>query len=41
MEAKNASEGYLLTFDFRKEKTGEYKAGWADVGGRKVFDVVV
>ena len=41
METKNANEGYLLTFDFRKEKTGEYKAGWVEVDGKRVFDVVV
>ena len=41
MEAKNANEGYLLTFDFRKNKTEEYKAGWIEVGNKRVFDVVV
>ena len=41
METKNASEGYLLTFDFRKNKTGEYRAEWVEVGGKKVFDVVI
>ena len=41
MEAKGVSEGYLLTFDFRKNKTGEHKAGWVEVGDRRVFDVVV
>ena len=41
METKNASDGYLLTFDFRKIKTGKYDAGWVEVGGRRVFDVVV
>ena len=41
METKNATEGYLLTFDFRKNKTGEYKAGWVEVSGKRVFDVVV
>ena len=41
METKNANEGYLLTFDFRKNKTGEYNAEWVEVGGKRVFDVVV
>ena len=41
MEAKSANEGYLLTFDFRKNKIGEYKAGWVEVGNKRVFDVVV
>lgn len=30
-----------LTFDFRKNKTGEYKTGWVDVGNRRIYDVVV
>ena len=41
METKNATAGYLLTFDFRKNKTGKYNAEWVDVGGKKVYDVVV
>ena len=41
MESKNAKEGFLLTFDFRKIKTGEYKSEWVDIGGKRVFDVVV
>ena len=41
MNTKNANEGYLLTFDFRKNKRGEYNARWVDVGGKRVFDVVV
>ena len=41
METKNANEGYLLTFDFRKNKTEEYNAEWVKVGSRRVFDVVV
>ena len=41
MESKNASEGYLLTFDFRKQKTEEHEPEWVEVGGKKIFDVVV
>ena len=41
MKTKNAKEGYLLTFDFRKVKTEEYEAEWADVGGKRIFDIVV
>ena len=41
IEKMGANEGYLLTFDFRKTKTGEYKASWVDVGCKRIFDVVV
>ena len=41
MEQKNANEGYLLTFDFRKERTGEYTAEWTEHNGRRVFSVLV
>ena len=41
MESKNALEGYLLTFDFRKHKTGEHSPNWVEIGGRRIFDVVV
>ena len=41
MEAKNASEGFLLTFDFRKQKTEEHTPGWVEFDGRRIFDVVV
>ena len=41
MESKNATEGFLLTFDFRKQKTLEHKNEWVEKGGRRIFDVVV
>ena len=41
MEPKNAKEGFLLTFDFRKNKTGEHEEGWVEIGGRRIFNVVV
>ena len=41
MESKNQTEGYLLTFDFRKQKTEEYKNEWIEINGKKIFDVVV
>ena len=41
MESKSAKEGHLLTFDFRKQKTGEHKPDWVDIGDMKIFDVVV
>jgi hypothetical protein len=41
MDSKNASEGYLLTFDFRKDKNKHTQAEWAEFDGRRIFDVVV
>ena len=41
MEKKGANEGYLLTFDFRKERAGEYTAEWVEVDGKRIFEVVV
>ena len=41
METKNAGEGYLLTFDFRKNAKKHRKAEWVIFGEKKIFDVVV
>ena len=41
METKNAQEGYLLTFDFSKKKTGYHKPGWMEVAGKMIFDAVI
>jgi len=41
LEAKGANEGYLLTFDFRKEKNKESKAKWVEYKGKRIFDVIV
>ena len=41
MDSKKADKGYLLTFDFRKEKNKERKAEWVRVGDRLIFDVIV
>ena len=41
MEAKKASTGYLLTFDFRLGKNKERKAEWLDINGKKIFEVIV
>jgi len=41
LEAKNTAKGYLLTFDFRKEKNKEYKAEWVKVGDKQIFEVIV
>ena len=39
LESRNASTGYLLTFDFRKKK--QPKSEWIEYKGKKIFDVVV
>ena len=41
MDTRKASEGYLLTFDFRKDDNKKCDAEWVRVGDRRVFDVVV
>lgn len=41
MESKNASTGYLLTFDFRKNANKQPNAEWVDFDGKRIFDVVV
>ena len=41
LEIKNAEAGYLLTFDFRKEADKERRAEWVELGGKRIFDVVV
>ena len=41
MDSKNAKEAFLLTFDFRKQKTEEYKNEWIKFGNKRIFDVVV
>ena len=41
MDSKNAKEGFLLTIDFLKQKTEEYKNEWKEFGGKRIFDVVV
>ena len=40
LDGKGLNEGYLLTFDFRKEGK-EKKSEWAVYEGKKIFDVVV
>ncbi|MDR3120544.1 MAG: AAA-like domain-containing protein [Clostridiales bacterium] len=40
LDAKDKGEGYLLTFDFRKD--GKKKKGeWVEYKGKRIFDVVV
>ncbi|MCL1918759.1 MAG: AAA-like domain-containing protein [Peptococcaceae bacterium] len=41
LESKNAHEGYLLTFDFRKEGHKTPGALWRKIGGKRIFDVIV
>ncbi|MDR2711795.1 MAG: AAA-like domain-containing protein [Clostridiales bacterium] len=42
MDSKNASTGYLLTFDFRQEANKQRRTEWVDFeGGKCIFDVVL
>ena len=41
MESKKAKTGYLMTFDFRKEKNKERKTEWAEFDDKKIFDVMI
>ena len=41
LESKRADTGYLLTFDFRKDANKVQRAEWIDVGGKRIFDVIV
>jgi hypothetical protein len=40
LDAKGFNEGYLLTFDFRKEEK-QTKAEWVEFQGKRIFDVVI
>jgi len=47
MDSKGVAEGYLLTFDFRKAtllasgQDSERKAEWVEIGGKRIFDVIL
>jgi hypothetical protein len=42
LDYKNKDAGYLLTFDFRKEKNvGKPRFEWVEYNGKKIFDVMV
>ena len=41
MGAKGASEGYLLTFDFRKGIHDKPRAKWVEFDGKRIFDVIL
>jgi hypothetical protein len=40
LDCKGLGEGYLLTFDFRKEGKVQ-KAEWVEYNGKRIFDVIV
>ncbi|MCL2166098.1 MAG: hypothetical protein FWH49_02245 [Clostridiales bacterium] len=41
MGSKGVDEGYLLTFDFRKDVEKHQRAEWVEFGGKRIFDAVV
>jgi hypothetical protein len=42
LDSKNKDVGYLLTFDFRKEKNvGKPQINWVEHSGKKILDVMV
>ena len=41
LKSRRAGEGYLLTFDFRKNRAGAADAGWKDIGWTRIFEVIV
>ncbi|MCL2125565.1 MAG: AAA-like domain-containing protein [Oscillospiraceae bacterium] len=41
LDSKRAETGYLLTFDFRKAGRKSAGAKWVEVGGKRIFSVVV
>jgi hypothetical protein len=41
LKSKRMAEGYLLTFDFRKDRNRAPRAGWVEWDGVRIFDVVV
>ena len=41
MESKSLRKGYLLVFDFRKEKNKKPKSEWINIDGREIFEVIV
>ena len=40
MDKLNEDKGYLLTFDFRKQKN-EKKADWIDIEGKQIFEAQI
>ncbi len=41
LDAKDANKGYLLTFDFRKERNRKPRAEWVEYHEKQIFDVMV
>ena len=42
LSSKNKDTGYLLTFDFRKEKNvGKFRINWIEFDQKKICDVIV
>jgi len=41
MNSKRLNKGYLLTFDFRKDKNKETKCEWVKIGDKQIFEVIV
>ena len=41
MGSKGAKDGYLLTFDFRKDVSKQPYSKWVEIGGKRIFDVVI
>jgi hypothetical protein len=41
MDSKNARDGYLLTFDFRKDKNKPKYAKWVYFGEKRIYDVLL
>ena len=41
MDAKNLNKGYLVTFDLRKDDNKEFKADWVEVGGKRIFEIIM
>lgn len=41
LASKKASEGYLLTYDFRKKGSKNRKTEWVEANGRRIFEVSI
>jgi hypothetical protein len=41
MNSKMLDNGYLLTFDFRKNENKERKSEWISVDGKQIFEVII
>ncbi|MFP3153108.1 hypothetical protein LQZ18_01495 [Lachnospiraceae bacterium ZAX-1] len=41
LDSRHSDIGYLVTFDFRKDKNRQPKAVWVEFDGKRIFDVIV